>query len=127
MYCREDAEGVARVALRHLTDDGILLLVVPQPQHRYGTEHQVSALAAAGLDVCWRAVAATDCTSPALKGAGNTRAWTAATSATTTTPSAAALLATAEALVVDDEHLVAGLEEREYVAWQLIVAARRPS
>ena len=115
VYCQEDAEGVARVALHHLADDGVLLLVVPQPQHRYGTEHQVPALVAAGFDVCWRPLAAAECTSPAVKGVA--RAWAASA------PSPL-LLAAAEALIIDDELLVAGLEEREYVAWLLIVARR---
>ena len=67
VYCESDAQGVSKVASCHLSEKGILIILVPQPQHRYGTEYIVPSLVSVGLTVYSRVVSLKDSTSPALK------------------------------------------------------------
>ena len=119
--CAEDAEGVSRATLSHVhSNNGLLVIVIPQPQHRYGTEHVVPVLVREGFEVYSRPVAHTHCTSPAV--ANTTKSWVCSS---LSSPSSS-WEGFVGSLVVDDDRLVEGTEERDYVAWNLIVARKSP-
>lgn len=60
VYCQKDAEGIVKVLSTHLTCEGIFVIVVPGPSHRYGTEFLSPMLQEGGFDVYVRCIAHTN-------------------------------------------------------------------
>lgn len=60
VYCQEDAKGIVKVLSKHLSCEGIFVIVVPGPSHRYGTEFLSPMLQEGGFDVYVRCIAHTN-------------------------------------------------------------------
>ena len=61
--CETDAIGIAKIVQNYLSNDGIVLFIVPLPQHRYGTEVIIPALnAIKGLHVRYTLFHNSSCT-----------------------------------------------------------------
>lgn len=61
--CETDAVGIAKIVQNYLSSTGIVLFVVPLPQHRYGTEVIIPALnAIKGMNVRYSLFSHSSCT-----------------------------------------------------------------
>ena len=61
--CETDAVGIAKIVQNYLSPTGIVLFVVPLPQHRYGTEVIIPALnAIKGMNVRYSLFSHSSCT-----------------------------------------------------------------
>lgn len=54
--CESDAIGVVKCILTYLSPKGLAIFIIPQPQHRWGTEALIPALNGAGLKVYHRPI-----------------------------------------------------------------------
>eukprot|EP00596_Hydrurales_sp_CCMP1899_P010625 CAMPEP_0119051870 /NCGR_PEP_ID=MMETSP1177-20130426/73346_1 /TAXON_ID=2985 /ORGANISM="Ochromonas sp, Strain CCMP1899" /LENGTH=316 /DNA_ID=CAMNT_0007031225 /DNA_START=480 /DNA_END=1427 /DNA_ORIENTATION=- len=63
VYCEKDTHGVFNVISRYLSENGIFIIVVPKPSHRYGTEFLKPFLHNHGLTVYSRIISHSTCTS----------------------------------------------------------------
>jgi hypothetical protein len=136
VYCKSDPFGILEVLSTYLSDSGMFVIVVPEPSHRYGTEFLVPTLQNGGFEVYFRSIAHTNCTSCEVSQIidGNNiskKIWTSAglrsgsTVDNLQTDHRLKFIALLDGLIIDDDYLVADLDEEEFVAWQLVVGHRR--
>ena len=133
VYCKSDPSGILEVLSTYLSDFGIFVIVVPEPSHRYGTEFLVPTLQNGGFEVYYRSIAHTNCTScEVIEGNSvSKRIWTSAGLKSESTHDdqqnnhQTKFFAFLETLIIDDDLLVAELDEEEFVAWQLVVGHKK--
>jgi hypothetical protein len=139
VYCKSDPCGILEVLSAYLSNSGIFVIVIPEPSHRYGTEYLVPTLQNGGFEVYYRSVAHTNCTSCEVTQIidGNTvgdiskKIWTSAglrsdqTQYDSQNEHRLKLFALVDSLIIDDDFLVADLDEEEFVAWQLVIGHKR--
>lgn len=136
VYCKSDPFGILEVLSVHLSNSGVFVIVVPEPSHRYGTEYLVPTLQNGGFEVYYRSIAHTNCSSCEVSTTteGNSvtkRAWTSAGPRSDNTHDdlqdvhRLKLLSFVDSLTIDDDFLVADLEEEEFVAWQLVIGHKK--
>jgi hypothetical protein len=137
VYCEKDTSGVFNVISRYLSENGIFIIVVPKPSHRYGTEFLKPFLHNHGFTVYSRIISHTTCTSPEvlLNGVRDLKGWNIEKNFITDKNENFDLVDTFEyhdksfadfldSLIVNDDYLVGGLDEHEFISWDLIIGHR---
>ena len=140
VYCKSDPCGILKVLSTYLSTSGIFVIVVPEPSHRYCTEYLIPTLQNGGFEVYNRSIAHTNCTSCEVSKThegynASKRIWKSAGLQSENfrvnfredihSNYRQKFLSFLESLIIDDDYLVAELDEEEFVAWQLVIGHRR--
>ena len=132
VYCQSDTQGILKVISTYLSVRGIFIIVVPKPRHRYGTEFLVPILQKNGFEVYSRCIAHSSCTSSEIVAADGTiqeKNWKGRNVEDICQNDIFELddpiLPFLSDLDIDDDWLVSGLDEHQFVAWNLIIGRRK--
>ena len=132
VYCQSDTVGILKVISTYLSEKGIFIMVVPKPRHRYGTEFLVPILQKNGFEVYSRCIAHSSCTSSevvAVDGTIHEKSWKGRKVENICKNNIFEiddpLLPFLNDLQIDDDWLVSGLDEHQFVAWNLIIGRRK--
>lgn len=142
IYCKNDTFGVFNVISRYLSENGIFIIVVPKPSHRYGTELLKPFLHRHGFKVYSRTISHTTCTSPEVfqKGVRGYEGWKIEESSNENENEKILedienkkdvfdyndkrISDLIDSLIINDDYLVGGLDEHEFISWDLIIGQR---
>jgi hypothetical protein len=140
IYCKNDTCGVFNVISRYLSENGIFIIVVPKPSHRYGTEFLKPFLYRHGFKVYSRTISHTTCTSSEVfqNGVRGYEGWKIEESTNENEKiqednendkddfdyNDKHISAVIDSLIINDDYLVGGLDEHEFISWDLIIGHR---